>query len=91
MKPSRWIVVASMLLILGFLVVPVATYLTGGRLIGPYAGQRGLASYLGMIYSDAGRGRIAALALVFGPLLGIGVWPLRAWILRRLNRGPVEP
>lgn len=65
--------------------MPVITYMVGGHLVGRYAGPRGLASYLGAIYADAGRGNPLALALLVGPVLCAGVWLLRSWFLKRLG------
>lgn len=84
MPRSRWIFLAA-LGVAGCLVLPIVGYVIGGRLAGPYGGARGLASYLGSIYVDAGRGKPLALALLAGPLLCAGVWIVRAWLLRRLN------
>jgi hypothetical protein len=67
----------------GAVLVPVAAYVAGGRLVGPYAGPRGLASYLGSIYADAFSGRPQALLLLLGPLLCMGIWELRGWLCRR--------
>jgi hypothetical protein len=85
MKASHWTLVVVLLLFTGVVLIPIATYVTGGRVVGPYAGTRGLASYLGSVYADAARGRPLALALLFGPLLAVMVWPLRAWLLRQLG------
>ena len=73
----------AMALLAGILLVPVAAYVWGGRLAGPYAGPRGLASYLGALYADAAQGRLLAWLVLAGPLLAVGVWPLRAFLLRR--------
>jgi hypothetical protein len=82
MKRSAWILFIA-LIVVGFVAVPVGAYVAGGRLAGPYAGPRGLASFLGAIYADAVRGRLLALTLLLGPLLAVSVWPLRAWLLSR--------
>ena len=84
MKRSRWIVLAALVLA-GCVIVPVLAYVAGGRLVGPYAGPRGLASYLGAIYGDAGRGNLLALALLAGPVVCAGVWMVRSWLLKRLS------
>lgn len=78
-----WLAVAA--LALGGVVLPVTAYVMAGRVVGPYAGARGLASYLGTIYSDAAAGRPLALILLLGPLACAGAWLLRAWALRRLD------
>lgn len=66
----------------GFLLA-VTAYWAGTRLIGPFAGTRGLATFLGNIYADAGKGSPLALTLLAGPLAIGLVWKLRGWSLRR--------
>ncbi len=61
----------------GGLLLPVIAYWAGGRFIAPYAGQRGLATYLDAIYHDAAGGSPLALGLLAGPTLIIGIWKLR--------------
>jgi len=68
----------------GPLLLPVAAYVAGGRLIGPYAGARGLASYLESIYGAALAGGPLALAVVLGPVLVVLAWSLRRRLLQRL-------
>jgi hypothetical protein len=85
LKRSRWILLAAMV-VAGCVVLPVVAYVVGGRLVGPYAGPRGLASYLGAIYSDAGQGNPLAVAMLGGPLLCAGAWLIRSWLLKRLRR-----
>jgi hypothetical protein len=79
-----WLVLA---LAGGFLLAVVA-YWTGTRLIGPFAGARGLATFLGNIYADAGKGSPLALALLAGPLAIGLVWKLRGWSLHRRRMPP---
>jgi hypothetical protein len=80
----RWILWGACLLA-GALFLPVAAYIIGGRMIGPYEGPRGMASYLGAIYGDVGRGQPLALILVFGPAACLAAWSLRGWLTRRLT------
>ena len=75
----------GVLLLAGALILPVLGYIGGGRIVGAYAGPRGLASYLGSIYDAAGRGRPLALSLLLAPALIAGVWLFRIWLLRRLQ------
>lgn len=89
MKKRSWILLA-VLLAAGLVVFPVAAYVIGGRVVGPYAGPRGLASYLGAIYADAGRGSPLALLMLAGPLVGLGAWPVRSWLLRRAGQEPAD-
>ncbi|MCC7258228.1 MAG: hypothetical protein IT486_07630 [Gammaproteobacteria bacterium] len=84
MSKSRWLL-AGTAAIGGMLVLPVLGYVAGGRLVGPYAGPRGLASYLGSIYGDALAGHPLALMLVLAPGAIVGVWLLRAGVLHRMR------
>jgi hypothetical protein len=79
---SRWLLLLF-LGVAGPLILPVAAYVAGGRIVGPYAGARGLETYLGAIYADALRGGVLALAIVLGPLLVALAWSLRRSVLRR--------
>lgn len=74
-----WGLVAG--LVMGLVLLPVAGYVVGGRLIGPYPGPRGLASYFGAIFSEAGRGHPLALLLLLGPAAIVVIWWLRARLL----------
>ena len=86
----RWILVLISLLV-GALALPVAAYVIGGRIIGPYQGARGLGSYLGAIYTDIGRGQPFALIMVLAPALCLTIWSLRTWLSSRLaGRGPAD-
>lgn len=89
---SRWRWILLLLsLFAGCVLLPVAAYVVGGRLAGPYAGSRGLASYFGAIYADAARGQPVALLMILGPTLCLGVWGLRTWLLRSVMRPASEP
>ncbi len=79
---SRWrLTLFLALLAVGGVLLPIAGYVLGGRLVGPYAGPRGLASYLGAIYADVARGRPLALLLLLAPVLCFGIWELRAMFM----------
>lgn len=79
--PRRWRWALLLALLAGTLLLPVAAYVAGGILVGPYEGNRGLASYFGALYRDAGRGRLPALLVLLGPAAGVLVWRLRNGIL----------
>ncbi|MBL8200647.1 MAG: hypothetical protein JNK40_06715 [Chromatiales bacterium] len=64
------------LAITGGLILPVASYMAGKRLIGAYEGKLGLSDYLGSIYGAAGRGEFLAWWLLLAPALIAGVWYL---------------
>lgn len=77
----RWRWALLLALLAGALLLPAAAYVAGGALIGPYEGKRGLASYLGTLYRDAGQGRLPALLVLLGPAAAVLVWRLRKVIL----------
>lgn len=73
-----WCVLA---LLIGWLWV-IAAYWAGGRFVGDYAGDRGLATFMGRIYADASGGSPLALAITAGPLIIFLIWKLRRTGLR---------
>lgn len=86
MKASRLLALLALALS-GSVVFPVAAYWAGGRVVGPYAGPRGLATFIGNIYSDAASASPWALVMVTGPVLVVAIWKLRRWALQRLLAG----
>jgi hypothetical protein len=68
------------LALLGGLVLPVAAYMAGKRLIGAYEGRLGLQDYLGSVYGAAGDGEPLAWLLLLAPLLVAAIW----WGIARL-------
>ena len=71
----------------GGLVIPIAGYMAGKRLIGAYEGRLGLTDYLSSIYDAAGRGELLAWWLLLAPaliaitwylIIRVGRWPGRA-------------
>lgn len=60
----------------GGLVLPVASYVAGKRVIGAYEGKLGLSDYLDSVYEAAGRGEFLAWWLLLSPALIVGVWLL---------------
>ena len=77
---SVWWLAGS--LALGWLVLPVLAYIIGRQIIGPYEGSRGLASYVGSIFSAVAEGQALAIALVFAPALLLGIWALQGYLRR---------
>ena len=61
--------------------VPVAVFLGGWWLAGPYEGDNGLFGMLGTLYGDALRGHPGALGLLFSPVLIVAIWHT-AWQAR---------
>ena len=70
------------LIVLGAVIVPIAAYLVGGTVVGPYQGDGGLTGYLGAIYLSAWRGERAALTLILTPLAVFATWLTALWLLR---------
>lgn len=60
----------------GGLLLPVASYVAGKRLIGAYEGKLGLSDYLSSVYAAAGRGEPLAWWLLLAPALVALVWYL---------------
>lgn len=60
----------------GGLVLPVASYMAGKRVIGAYEGKLGLSDYLASVYAAAGRGEVLAWWLLLAPALIAVVWYL---------------
>ncbi len=60
----------------GGLVLPIASYMAGKRVIGAYEGKLGLSDYLDSIYGAAGRGEFLAWWLLLSPALIALVWYL---------------
>jgi len=60
----------------GGLVLPIASYVAGKRVIGAYEGKLGLSDYLDSVYEAAGRGEFLAWWLLLSPALIVGVWLL---------------
>lgn len=87
MKPTRLLTLLA-LAFSGSVAFPIVAYWAGGRVVGPYAGPRGLATYIGSIYSDAANGSPLALVMVTGPVLIVAIWKLRRWGLQHWLAGP---
>ena len=60
----------------GGLVLPIASYVAGKRVIGAYEGKLGLSDYLDSVYEAAGRGEFLAWWLLLSPALIAAVWLL---------------
>jgi hypothetical protein len=77
---TREAILAGVLLLAGFLLLPLLVYLVGGAVFGPYAGQ-GPGQFFGDLFANLGDGEWAAWLLVLAPLLGISFLRIltRAW------------
>jgi hypothetical protein len=75
---TRWLPVLSLLglALTGGLVLPIASYVVGKRVIGAYEGKLGLSDYLDSVYGAAGRGELLAWLLLLSPALIALVWYL---------------
>lgn len=81
--PSKKRLTGIVLLLLTALVfIPVAAYVVGGMVVGPYEGDSGLTGYLGTIYQSAMRGERAALTLILSPLIIVLVWQIGLMLFR---------
>jgi len=56
--------------------VPVAVFLGGLWLAGPYEGENGIFGMLGAVYGDALSGQPGAIGLLFSPVLIIAIWKI---------------
>lgn len=70
----------------GVLIVPIAGYMAGKRLIGAYEGKLGLSDYLDSIYAAAARGEVLAWWLLLAPALIAIVWYFIIRLGRRTGR-----
>jgi hypothetical protein len=78
---TPWLAILGLALA-GGLVLPIASYMAGKRLIGAYEGKLGLTDYLGSIYDAAGRGELLAWWLLLAPALIAILW----YLLLRVGR-----
>jgi|GEM_PF-1470423 len=78
------------LAVAGGLILPIASYMAGKRLIGAYEGKLGLTDYLGSLYHAAGRGELLAWWLLLAPALVATVWYLLARVGRWSSKARVE-
>ena len=78
------------LAVAGGLLLPIAGYMAGKRLIGAYEGKLGLSDYLSSIYAAAGHGDVLAWWLLLAPALIAVVWYLVIRLGRRLENAQDE-
>ena len=84
----RGVVSTSIAIIcLGAVIAPVAVYLFGVLLIGPYEGEGRALGFLGSVYGDALAGSPAAWALLLSPAAMILTW----WAVARALRATRKP
>ena len=73
----------------GGLILPIASYVAGKRLIGAYEGKLGLTDFMGSIYDAAARGELLAWWLLLAPALIATVWYVLLRVLRWSGRTPL--
>ncbi len=86
---APWLAILALALA-GGLILPIASYMAGKRLIGAYEGKLGLTDYLGSIYDAAGRGEVLAWWLLLAPALIATVWYLLARVGCRSRKTSAE-
>jgi hypothetical protein len=83
LEPRRW----ALFTLFSLLLIPIAVFLGGWFLAGPYEGNAGVFGLTGSIYGDAIAGKPSALVLLAAPVLLIIIWKsaflLRAQITNR--------
>lgn len=70
MRPMNWMLFT----LLSILTIPVAIFLFGRLLAGPYEGKFGLLGLMGNIYRDAILGNAGAWLILLSPLILIAIW-----------------
>jgi hypothetical protein len=80
----RELILAGVLLPIGFFVLPVAIYFTGQALLGDYSQEgAGVGQLYADIFGDLATGFLPAWALVLSPWLGIQLLRLAAIPMKR--------
>jgi len=75
-KLRRWL----LMLALSILLVPIAVFLGGQLLAGPYAGEGGIFGMMWNIYRDALSGHLSAWILLLAPVLLFLIWVSAFWL-----------
>ncbi|MGD1976256.1 MAG: hypothetical protein PVI25_07110 [Gammaproteobacteria bacterium] len=87
----RELILAGVLLPIGFFVLPVAIYFTGQALLGDYSQEgAGVGQLYADIFGDLATGFLPAWVLVLSPWLGIQLLRLAALPVKR-KRSPAPP
>jgi hypothetical protein len=73
---------ALILILLGFVILPVMVYLVGQFIIGDYEGDGGILGLFVAIYRSLGRGELATWILVLSPYLVVQLARLFVGIFR---------
>mgnify|MGYP001820966030 CR=1 FL=1 len=79
-------ILAGVLLLIGFAVLPACVYFVGQRILGDYGG--GLGAFYGDLFAALGRGEAGAWILLGSPFIGIELLRLLLIPLRRRRPRP---
>jgi len=70
-RAKREIIYAVIGLVLGFAVLPLAIYIVGTLLLGPYAGGKPIGVFFGDFYGRLGAGEVRTWFIALAPYLAI--------------------
>lgn len=83
-RPGRRTALTLLILCLaGALLAPVAVYLFGSTVMGPYEGDGGIGSFTAGVFAAAADGKPGALALLLSPAALVLTWWLIFLLLGR--------
>jgi len=83
---SRTALTLLIVCLTGALLAPVAVYVFGTTVMGPYEGEGGLGGLAGSVFSAAAELKVGALALLLAPAGLVLTWWLIFHMLRRRSR-----
>jgi len=90
----RELIILGVALLCGFLLVPLAIWVVGNRILGPYTHLQdptagtGAARLLADFYTGLGHGSVIFWWVGFGPYVLVWVVRLIFWVLRRPSPAP---
>jgi len=70
----RWVLLVLSLLAAGLVLLPLAVYVFGQQVVGPYEGSGGIIGFTGSIYAGLLRAEASAWLLVASPALLATCW-----------------
>lgn len=74
-RRKRELVYGGIAVVIGFLILPLAIFMVGTLVLGPYAGGQSLAVFLGDFYRHLGQGALRTWFIALSPYLAL--WALR--------------
>lgn len=86
----RELIVLLVGIVLGVVLAPIATFLVGSRVLGPYAGGPGLPALMASFLRGLAAGGLAYWVIALGPYLFLLLLRALAAALRRI-KSPREP